>query len=338
MKRIFTLLTMIYLSGVFLSITSADAPETGKPGNNPISDPNRIIAKVNGHPIYFRDVEKRIDNFEKKFQEINPEMKLPEDKRMKMRQDFLDRMIREKILELAAESNEFSVEEAEIDERISQLQKLFGDDEKASERFLGGITDMQDFRKNVAKQIRIDKFMDSLIENPDITDSDVTKFYQDNIERFKEEEAVEIQQISWRLPPREDSEYVEKLARATAQAEEVMREAQSGRDFTELVRTFSEDPKVSENDGVVGWVQKKQLIQPLEDVVFQLAIGEVSQPIQTDLGIYVIKALDKRETRTRSLDEVRDSIREGLIRTNQGQSREKIYQDLRDQATIEVFL
>lgn len=338
MKKIFILLTMLSLSGVFVSHAAADPPQTDKPANDKVSDPSRIIAKVNGHPIYFYEVEKRIDNFEKKFQEINPEMKLPEDKRIKMRQDFLDRMIREKILELAAESKEFSVEDAEIDERIKQLQKLFGDDEKAEERFLGGITDMQDFRKNIAKQIRIDKYMDSLIEEPAVADADIAQFYQDNIDRFKDEEAVEIQQVSWRLPPKEDSEYVEKLARATAQSEEVMREAQSGRDFTELVRTFSEDTKITENDGIVGWVQKKQLIQPLEDAAFKLAIGEVSQPIQTELGIYVIKALDKREIRTRSLDEVRESIRDGLIRSKQGQSREKIYQDLRDQAAIEVFL
>ncbi len=70
-------------------------------------DPNHVVAKINGQPIYFHEVEKRVDNFEKKFQEVNPAMKLPEDKRVKMRQDFLDRMVRERILEQAADKGKF---------------------------------------------------------------------------------------------------------------------------------------------------------------------------------------------------------------------------------------
>lgn len=331
------ILTVVMMMCLVSGLLYAAETETNQP-EKPLSDPNRIIAKVNDHPIYFHEVESRIDNFEKKFQEINPEMKLPEDKRQKMRQEFLDRMIREKIQELAAEAKKFTVEEAEIDERIRQLQKLFGEGEKAEERFLSGITDMKEFRKNIAKQIRIDKYMDSLLKEPVISDEEISAYYNDNLDRLKEEEMVEIQQVTWRLPPREDGSFAEKLAEATAQAEEVTREAQSGRDFTELVKTYSTDPKVSENDGIVGWVKKKQLIEPLEKVVFNLTVGEVSQPVQTDLGIFVVKALNKKEARTPTLDEMRETIKDGLIRTKQGQSREKIYQDLKSQAKIEILL
>ncbi|MGB3976399.1 MAG: peptidylprolyl isomerase [bacterium] len=331
------ILTVVMMMCLVSGLLYAAETETNQP-EKPLSDPNRIIAKVNDHPIYFHEVESRIDNFEKKFQEINPEMKLPEDKRQKMRQEFLDRMIREKIQELAAEAKKFTVEEAEIDERIRQLQKLFGEGEKAEERFLSGITDMKEFRKNIAKQIRIDKYMDSLLKEPVISDEEISAYYNDNLDRLKEEEMVEIQQVTWRLPPREDGSFVEKLAEATAQAEEVTREAQSGRDFTELVKIYSTDPKVSENDGIVGWVKKKQLIEPLEKVVFNLTVGEVSQPVQTDLGIFVVKALNKKEARTPTLDEMRETIKDGLIRTKQGQSREKIYQDLKSQAKIEILL
>lgn len=334
MNKILNLVIILCLSSHLLYAVET---ETNLPEKS-LSDTNRIIAKVNDHPIYFDEVESRIDNFEKKFQEINPEMKLPEDKRQKMRQEFLDRMIREKIQELAAETKQITVEESEIDERIRQLQVLFGEGEKAEERFLSGISDMQEFRKNIAKQIRIDKYMDTLLKEPEISDEEISAYYNDNIDRLKEEEMVEIQQLTWRLPPREDASYAEKLAEATAQAEEVVREAQSGRDFTELVKTYSNDPKVAENDGIIGWVRKKQLIEQMEKVVFGLAVGEVSQPIQTELGVIVVKALNKKEARTPALEDVRDNIKDGLIRTKQGQSREKIYQDLKSQAKIEILL
>lgn len=93
------------------------------------------------------------------------------------------------------------MEEAEIDERIRQLQKLFGEGEKAEERFLSGITDIKEFQKKYHKQIRIDKYMDSLLKEPVISDEEISAYYNDNLDRLKEEEMVEIQQVTWRLPP-----------------------------------------------------------------------------------------------------------------------------------------
>ncbi|MBN1880145.1 peptidylprolyl isomerase [bacterium] len=303
-------------------------------------DPNRIVAKINGQPIYFHEVEKRVDNFEKKFQEVNPAMKLPEEKRISMRKDFLDRMVRERIMEQAAESGHFTVTDEEINERINQLQKIFGEGEEAKARFLSGITDMNDFRNNIAKQIRIDKYIESIQKNltVDITDQEISDFYSQNADRFKKEESVDIQQIVWRLPPKEDAGYQEKLTGSLAKAESLMKEAQSGRDFSELVKAFSEDQKMAEKEGKVGWVERKQLIKPLEDAVFNLSVGEVSKPIQTDLGIFVIKALGKEESRIIPLEEVREKIREGLLRNKVGQSREKIYEDLKTKASIEILL
>ena len=98
-------------------------------------DPNRVVARINGESIYFHEVEKRVDNFEKKFQEVNPAMKLPEEKRIKMRQDFLDRMVREKIMEQAARKGNFSVSDAEIDERINQLQKILAKEKRLGPGF-----------------------------------------------------------------------------------------------------------------------------------------------------------------------------------------------------------
>lgn len=81
------------------------------------------------------------------------------------------------------------------------------------------------------------------------------------------------------------------------------------------------------------------MIEPLEKVVFNLTVGEVSQTrANKPLGIFVVKALNKKEARTPTLDEMRETIKDGLIRTKQGQSREKIYQDLKSQAKIEILL
>lgn len=326
---------------------AADPPEKNAPQHEtqmvPPADAQqnqRVVARIDGHPIYFHEVEKRVDNFEKKFQEVNPLMKLPEDKRIQIRQDMLDRMVKEKIMELAAATGHYPVTDAEIDERINQLQTLFGEGEEARQRFLGGISDMAEFRDNIARQVRIDKYIEAVQKNQvfDVADAEVRAYYDTNIDKFNREETVRISQINWRLPPVEDPVYAEKLKTAMDKAEAAMKEAQSGTDFSELAKKYSEDPKAAETGGDMGFVRRKQLVEPLEKVVFALAPGEVSSPVTTQFGVFLLKAIEKTEPRVLSFDEVKQDIRDGLLRTKKGKSRDQIYQDLKNKTKVEVLL
>jgi len=85
---------------------------------------------------------------------------LPEERRAQMRKQFLERIIKDKILENAASEMKIEVKDAEVDERIEQLQKIFGEGEDAKQKFLGGIKDMDEFRGNIVRQIKIDRFME----------------------------------------------------------------------------------------------------------------------------------------------------------------------------------
>lgn len=331
---------LVLLTAIVMLPSVLAAEETDTTVAEKGTDNDRVIARIDGQPIYFSEVERRVDNFEKKFQEVNPQMKLPEDKRVKMRQDMLDRMVKEKILELAAAKGNYTVSDAEIDERINQLQKLFGEGEAARERFLSGITDMADFRKNIAKQIRIDKYIEEVqkAQTFEVTDAEVRQYYDQNIEKFQRDESVRISQISWRLPPKEDPGYDEKAKTAMAEAESAMKEAQSGTDFAALVKKYSEDKKSKEKGGDIGFIRRKQLVTPLENAAFALAVGEVSKPVKTQFGIYLLKVTEKNDARQYTFDEVKDDIRKGLIRTKKGSSREQIYEDLRKKAKVEVLL
>ncbi|MCD4654056.1 peptidylprolyl isomerase [bacterium] len=336
-KLVLLIVLSIALIGTVVSAVddkAGEVKETAKQGEK------KIVAMINGTPIYFSEVEKRIDNFEKKFQEVNPAMKLPEEKRIKMRQDFLDRMVREKILELAAEKEKYTVSDAEIDDRINQLQKIFGDGEQAKQRFLGGISDMDDFRKNISKQIKIDKYIETQQKLTEIkvSDSEVRDYYDKNLDKFNQDEAIRISQITWRLPPEEDPEYAEKLKLAQVGASKAMQEAQSGVDFAELAKKYSQDKKTVEKGGDIGFIKRKQMVEPLENAAFALAVGEVSKPIKTQFGVYLLKATEKKDAKLMSFDEVKETVKTGLMRKKQGKSREQIYQDLRNKSKIEILL
>ena len=72
----------------------------------------------------------------------------------------------------------------------------------------------------------------------------------------------------------------------------------------------------------------------LEPVAFQLKVGEVSKPIKTRWGWYVLRLIEKNEERTRPYNEVRDEIRAQLT-TRRGYTEERrILVELRKKAEV----
>ena len=77
-------------------------------------------------------------------------------------------------------------------------------------------------------------------------------------------------------------------------AEELRRQLRDGANFADLARQYSEAPS-AEAGGAVGWIPRGRLPPILESAVADLKIGEVSAPLETPLGIQLLR-LDDRQT------------------------------------------
>jgi peptidyl-prolyl cis-trans isomerase SurA len=82
-------------------------------------------------------------------------------------------------------------------------------------------------------------------------------------------------------------------AAAEARARRIAEEARSGANFATLARTFSQSAS-AEGGGDIGWVRRGQLDPRVESAVDRLAPGQVSEPVRTEIGYYVIFLADRR--------------------------------------------
>jgi peptidyl-prolyl cis-trans isomerase SurA len=86
------------------------------------------------------------------------------------------------------------------------------------------------------------------------------------------------------------------LAAARQKIESIQGELQSGADFADLARRYSEDPGTAAEGGDVGCFGPGQVAPEFEAAARQLKPGQVSPPVLTQYGYHLIRLREQRET------------------------------------------
>jgi len=81
-----------------------------------------------------------------------------------------------------------------------------------------------------------------------------------------------------------------------ATANIVEQKLKDGEDWNNLAAQFSTDTSTKDLGGDLGWFGRGKMVAAFEDAAFKLAVGEISQPVQSDFGWHIIQVLG-HETR-----------------------------------------
>src|SRR5207247_6195711 len=123
----------------------------------------------------------------------------------------------------------------------------------------------------------------------------------------------------------------EEIEKIKDKARQVLERAKKGEDFGSLAKQFSED-STAEAGGDLGDFGRGQMVPEFERVAFSLGVGAISDLVQTQFGIHIIKDTGKQGARERPFEELKEAIRP-IIETRKAEQRAN---DLGQQVAAEL--
>lgn len=88
---------------------------------------------------------------------------------------------------------------------------------------------------------------------------------------------------------------IRSMAQTKTVAEEIYSKLQSGADFSELAKEYSEDQGSTLQGGDLGWVTPGTMVAEFEEMMDKTAIGDVSKPFRTQFGWHILQVEGRRE-------------------------------------------
>jgi len=168
----------------------------------------------------------------------------------------------------------------------------------------------------------------------DIKEEDIEGYYLDHPEEFRTKPGVVLRHILLLLPK---SQTPESIVATKEEAKKIRNEIIAGLPFEEAAKRYSKEATAARG-GWLGFFKKGSLSPEMEATVETLKEGEVSQPVQSQLGVHLIKLEEKTTNNIRPLDKVREPIREKLYEEAAERQFEEWRKKLRKSAYIEVLL
>ena len=237
--------------------------------------------------------------------------------------------------------NNIKVSPSEVDEafiRENEKVKLgyiklphdhFKSSEKISQEEIRSFYEKNKTRFEVPEKIKVEyvkvvpKDYESLI---DIQDEDIEDYYKTKIADFRVQKMYKAAHILLRLEPQNDNseESMKKAEEQTKkEAEDILKKIQSGTDFGELAKKYSDDPVSGENGGSLGEFPKGIMVSEFESALENLKPKEISEPIKTSFGFHIIRLDEVNPERIKPLGEVKEEIIQKLkgIKTRQKMRR-----------------
>lgn len=232
--------------------------------------------------------------------------------------DVLNRLIERKLQLQEAKAKGIGVSEEELDQAIDRLRQ--------TRPAVADSTPRSGLREELILQRMIDfEVRRRIMVSPEETRS----YYTTSQDEFTTPARYHLKQIL--LKPQAGESRTDVLVRADILVQQI----KDGAEFSELAQTHSEGSE-SVMGGDLGLMRKDELLGPLASALEGMRMDDVSRPVESELGIHILKLEKTIPGEPLPFDEVKNSIKNNLFQRKTRDVRGEWLSNLKDKAYIEI--
>ena len=290
---------------------------------------DKIVAVVNEEVVTQREVVRLLipiyEQYKKEYTGKRLENKMIETEEM-----FLDQLIEDKLILSEAKRQGIEATDKEIERELQRIKNRFETEEQFRDEMA---------RQNISLSELRDRFKNDIIKSKlvrkelgwkvIISPTEVRKYYDNHIEDFTEPEKVKVLNILVNMENEGETEEARFLI------ERIKKLIEEDRNFEELAKEYSDGPNAKEG-GSLGLVEKGQMMKGIDDAIFSLEAGEVSEVVESPIGYHLFKVKEKLPAKFTDFETAKYEIEELIYRERIDKSLKKWLKELRKNAYISI--
>lgn len=176
--------------------------------------------------------------------------------------------------------------------------------------------EMQRMKDIVLTQMNINNTLHSV----DVTEIEVEKYFEENKDKYGTAESADTSHI---------------LVDNQEKCQEIYEMLQNEKiDFAEAAQKYSKCPS-KQKGGKLGMYPRGQMVPEYDNVVFDMEVGSISQPVKTQFGYHIIKLHDKKEAVEAKFEDVKERVHKDLLSAKQRQVYTKKLNELKEKYEVE---
>lgn len=299
---------------------------------------DRIVAVVNDEVITLVELNRVFDpyarNIEKNYKGDNKEEVLKQNKAV-----FLQRLIDQTLIEQEAKKAGAGVAAVKDEEVMAVITDMLSKNNVRMDDYLKKLADEGSTLEMVKKDIKGQMMRMRLLRREVqskilVTDEEIGEYYDKHRQEYEGKEAVRLKQILLSAPATADKKTREN---ARERARQLRERIMKGEPFEMIAAQYSQAPTAAQG-GDIGFVERGVIVPEAEKVAFGLAIGQISDVIETEVGFIIIAVTDKRGAGLKPIADVRNEIKAKIEDEKVAKKYDDWIEGIRKKSFIDVRL
>jgi peptidyl-prolyl cis-trans isomerase SurA len=208
----------------------------------------------------------------------------------------------------------------------------------------------EEFKQNLRNQIITQRVIGQEVgSHLSLNKEEEKKFYEEHLADMQRPEQIRLSEIliapkapkppaagtdpNAQAAPQADSDA--QLAAAQAKAQDLLDQIRKGASFEDLAKKYSDGPSAKDG-GDLSYFKRGTLAKELEDRVFAMKPGDVSDGIRTKQGFVILKVTEHQMAGVPTLKEVEPRIQDALYMEKLQPALRAFLTKLREEAFIDI--